>query len=163
MFVPILWYSRMLRKKANCVEKILLDSGWSRSLTHLSKLACYPFPVRAAAHKGNIVKFGQSRCWIRNRTGKLYGMGSLVNNLYQLDCAPNITERASIASEQRSNVDLWHQQLGHLNGQQLGDIARKKLATGITQPKTTELSFCKGCIGSHSSQWELITQQESYN
>ena len=37
MFVPILWYARMLRKKANCVERISLDSGWSRSLMHLSR------------------------------------------------------------------------------------------------------------------------------
>lgn len=82
------------------------------------KLACNVFSVcAAAAIKGNIVKFGRSRCWIQDRNGKLYGMGSLVGKLYQLDCEPAPTENASAAREQRNNVDLWHQRLGHLNGQ----------------------------------------------
>ena len=46
------------------------------------KLACNLF---SAAGKGNVIKFGHSRCWIRDQTGKLYVMGSLVDKLYQLD------------------------------------------------------------------------------
>ena len=49
---------------------------------YVSKLTCNLFSVRAAAGKGNIVKFGRSRCWIRDEAGKLYGMGSLVDKLY---------------------------------------------------------------------------------
>ena len=49
---------------------------------HVPKLACNLFSVRAAAAKGNFVKFGQSRCWIRDSSGRLRGMGSLINKLY---------------------------------------------------------------------------------
>ena len=72
-------------------------------------------------------------------------MGSLVDKLYQLDCEPAITECASAVCEQ-TDVDLWHQRLGHLNGQQLCDISWNKVATGINLPKKTSLSFCEGCV-----------------
>lgn len=113
---------------------------------YVPKLACNLFSVRTAARKGNIVKFGRSRCWIRDQTGKLYGMGSLIDKLYQLDCEPRPTEYVSAASEQEHKVDLWHQRLGHLNDQHLHDIAQKQLATGITLPKNTKPSFCEGCV-----------------
>lgn len=47
------------------------------------QLACNLFSVRAAASKGNFnfVKFGHSRCWIRDSDGKLCGIGTLVDNL----------------------------------------------------------------------------------
>ena len=53
---------------------------------YVPKLTCNLFSVRAAAQKGNFIKFGHSKCWIRNQKGKLCGMGSLVDKLYQLDC-----------------------------------------------------------------------------
>ena len=113
------------------------------NVLYVPKLACNLFSVRAAAGKGNIVKFGRSRCWIRDRNGKLYGMGSLVGKLYQLDCEPAPVEDASVVSERRNDVDLWHQRLGHLNGQRLSDIAQDELATGIKLPKAMKLSFCE--------------------
>ncbi len=78
------------------------------NVLYVPKLACNLFSVRAATSKGNVVKFGRSRCWIRDRTGKLSGMGSLVNKLYQLDCEPVIREQASPACEQETDTDLWH-------------------------------------------------------
>lgn len=84
-----------------------------------------------------IVKFERSRCWIRHKTGKLQGVGSLVGKLYQLDCEPTIEDYASPACEQKSNVDLWHQRLGHLSERRLSDISHKDLVTGIKLPKAT--------------------------
>ena len=75
-------------------------------------------------------------------------MGSLVGKLYQLDCKPVIRECASAVCEQRNDMYLWHQRLGHLNGQQLSDIARKELATDISLPMTAKLSFCERCVES---------------
>ena len=109
------------------------------------KLTCNLFSVRAAAAKGNVVKFGHSRCWIRDSNGKLCGMGSLVDKLYQLDCEPASTEQVSVASaEQGSDVDLWHPRLGHLSEQRLKEIVHKELATGMKIPKTAKL--CEGCV-----------------
>ena len=110
------------------------------------KLACNLFSVRAAAAKGNYVKFGGSKCWIRDGNGKLCGMGSLADKLYQLDCEPAPNKNASLASEHRNEMDLWHQRLGHLNAQYIKEIAEKELATGVKIPKSVSLSFCEGCV-----------------
>ena len=41
--------------------------------------------------------------------------------------------------------NLWHQRLGHVS-ERLNEMVRKEMASGITVPKTTRLSFCEGCI-----------------
>ena len=75
------------------------------------------------------MKFGSSKCWIRNRNGGLLGMGSLNGNLYHLNCESilQVTEQASAACEQ--GADLWHQRLGHVNEKYLADLSRKKMVT----------------------------------
>ena len=113
-------------------------------------LACNLFSVRATAAKGNHVKFGRSRCWIRDSNGKLCGIGSLIEKLYRLNCefAPvehNIREHVAVASED-NDMDLWHQRLGHLCEQQLKYMVNKDLVIGVKLPKATKLSFCEGCV-----------------
>ena len=49
-------------------------------LLFVPKLTCNLFSVRAAAEKGNKVKFREKKCWIRNSKRKLCGMGSLAEN-----------------------------------------------------------------------------------
>ena len=113
---------------------------------YVPKLACNLFSVRAAAQQGNLVKFGFSKCWIRNREGGLLGMGSLNGSLYHLDCEPilPVAEQASAACEQ--SADLWHQRLGHVNAKYLSDLYQKEMVTGMKLPKETQLSFCEGCV-----------------
>ena len=113
---------------------------------YVPRLACNLFLVRAAAAKGNTVKFGIGKCWIRDRDGKLKGMGTLVGKLYQLDCEPVTVECVAVASQLKSGVDMWHQRFGHLNGQQLQRIAQKDLVTGVKIPQQMTLSFCEGCV-----------------
>ena len=45
------------------------------NVLHVSQLACNLFSVRAAAKKGNTVKFDNLNCWITGPNGKLKGMG----------------------------------------------------------------------------------------
>ena len=113
---------------------------------YVPQLASNLFSVRAAALKGNIVKFGHSRCWIRDGSGILRGMGSLVNKLYQLDCEVLRSEQVSLAASQDNEVDVWHFRLGHASEQCIKNMAYKKLATGIRLRKQARLSFCEGCI-----------------
>ena len=62
------------------------------NVMYVPKLACNLFSVRAAATKGNTVKFGETKCWIRSKCGTLMGMGTLVNKLYYLDCSCSSVE-----------------------------------------------------------------------
>ena len=91
------------------------------------------------------MKFGRTRCWIRNRDGKLLGMGSIADKLYQLDCELATVERASVVQQQTNDVDLWHQRLGHVSGR-LTDMSRNKSVTGVNIPTTAKLAFCEGCV-----------------
>ena len=75
----------MLFRVSESKQTVLYD------VLYVPKLSCNLFSIRAAASKGSIVKFGQSRCWIQNRNGDLCGMRSLVGKLYQVDCKPTIT------------------------------------------------------------------------
>ena len=112
---------------------------------YVPKLACNLFSVRAATKRGNHVKFGQERCWIRDSSGQLYGMGTLVEKLYQLDCEDQCPgrEQASVAID---NNDLWHQRLGHLNSQQLRKMVQQNQVSGIKLfPRSSE-PLCEGCV-----------------
>ena len=76
-------------------------------------------------------------------------MGSLTGKMYHLDCEPAISqEQASvaIASKEINGMDLWHQRLGHVNGQRLQDIVQKKLGTPMRFSKASKLLFCEGCV-----------------
>lgn len=107
------------------------------------KLACNLFSVRAAISKGNTVKFGEMKCWIRDTDGKLVGMGSLVEKLYQLDCESVIQEQVSIASQMGNRTDPWHQRLGHVSEQVLKEIVSRDLVKGMEVKKLEGLSICE--------------------
>ena len=114
---------------------------------YVPKLTCNLFSVRAAVAKGNAVEFGPQKCCIWDENGKLRGMGSLADKLYQLDCqvVPTAdTGYASVASSQGS--DLWHQRLGHVHEPRLKKCVESESVQGIDIKKMTELSFCEGCL-----------------
>ena len=71
------------------------------NVLYVPKITCDLFSVRAAASRGNSVNFGRAKCWIRNSRSTLLGMGSLVGNLYQLDCEPILQdlEHGTLAQE----------------------------------------------------------------
>ena len=115
---------------------------------YVPKLACNLFSVRAAATMGNSVKFGNSKCWIRDRNGKLLGMGSLMQKLYYLDCKTITWEHVNVVSGSQigNKADLWHQRLGHLNEHQLKEMINQDLVKGVEIPKSTGISFCEKCV-----------------
>ena len=70
----------------------------------------------------------------------------VVGKVYQLDCEPVSAERASVALKQHSDLDLWHQRLGHLNAQCFKEAIQKKLVNSVKIQKITKLSFTEGCV-----------------
>ena len=113
------------------------------NVLYVPKLACSLFSVRAAVARGNMVEFSHNQCWIKDGSGKLRGMGSLADKLYQLDCDVITDGHASVASN--GSNDLWHRRLGHVNEQRLKKCVDKGLVEGISIGEMTELSFYSGC------------------
>ena len=115
---------------------------------YVPELTCNLFSVREAALKGNTAKFGNTKCWIRDRKGSLQGM-SLIADKDELDCESIVQEHeyASIVSEGEESADLWHQRLGHLGEQLLTEMMSKEMVRGMKIPKSAQLIFCEGCVG----------------
>ncbi len=118
---------------------------------YVPQLSCNLFSVRAAAFKGNFVKFGRSRCWIRDRDQKLCGMGTLENQMYKLDCKVIKPETSAGAAKPETiagaanavkdnDLDLWHFRLGHANEQSVKKLANGELAIGMNSMQQMKLS-----------------------
>ena len=92
---------------------------------YVQKLSYNVFSV-GAAKKGNIVQFGESCCWIRDKHEKLHGVSKRRNDgLYQFCCSSFDKVRASVAVQ--CDADLWHQRLGHLAKQRLEQAVKGKM------------------------------------
>ena len=116
------------------------------NVLYVPDLACNLFSVRAGTQRGNFVKFGRTKCWIRGQSGSLLGMGSLSGKLYRLDCTCDSVppkEQANATCEQ--TADLWHQRLGHINEKYLTRMTKNEVVTGMKISKT-KLTFCEGCV-----------------
>ena len=71
---------------------------------YVPNLKCNLFFVKAAATKGNVVKFGEAKCWIFGKNGTLYGMGTVSDKLYHLDCFNTAQDHAAVASHPQSGT-----------------------------------------------------------
>lgn len=81
------------------VEMLFKVSSSKRAVMyvlHVPKLSCNLFSVRAVAKRGNTVKFGPSRCWIRGPNKILQGMGSLVEKFYHLQCEVTTNKETAV-------------------------------------------------------------------
>jgi len=61
------------------------------------------FSVKVAATKGNVVNFGETKCWICGKNGVLFGMGKVVDRLYYLDCHATVQDHATVAARPQSD------------------------------------------------------------
>ena len=58
-----------------------------------------------------------------------------------------LTGKAIVAGKSGSStskIDLWHQRLGHINGQQL--LQQAKSSEGVDLGSQIGLSFCEACV-----------------
>ena len=103
------------------------------------------FSVGAAIKKGHCVQFDETHCHIQGKNGQLYGMGTCIEgNLYKLNCNVVTTPERALIITDNSEIDLWHQRLGHLNQTQLKKVAEK--LTGMKIQKSSNMSFCEACV-----------------
>ena len=93
------------------------------------------------------MKFGEAKCWVFGKNGMLYGMGTVSDKLYYLDCFNTTQDHAAVASQPPSgSIDQWHQCLGHLNGVQLKETVTYDMVKGMKVAKGEDLSFYEDCV-----------------
>ena len=87
-----------------------------KKVLYAPKVATNLFSSRVAASKDKILQFGHTLCWIKDDKVQVVARGGLVGNLYRLDCKVDKPEnQASVANENGTKLDLWHQRMAHLN------------------------------------------------
>ena len=102
------------------------------------------FSVRSAAEKNLIIQFGHTRCWFKNKLGKLRATGTLIDKLYYLDIVSG-DHCASVAS------DIWHQRLGHIGTETLQRAFRDDSVLGVDL-SNVHVDICEPCIKAKMSR-----------
>jgi hypothetical protein len=78
---------------------------------YVPKLACNLFSVRAAARKGNVIKFGRSKCWIRDQSGSCMVWAPVPTSCMNLlaSLTPQSMHRRHVDKEARriSGINAW--------------------------------------------------------
>jgi len=108
---------------------------------HVPGLKANLFSVRSAAEKNLIIQFEHSRCWLKNKSGKLHATGTHCNKLYYLDTMYLNYHIASSASD----ADLWHQSLGHAGIQSIQSAQQNRLVVGADL-SNVHVGVCEPCI-----------------
>lgn len=141
----------MLLRDGESKEEILMD------VLHVPDLRCNLFSVRSAVAKGKEIKFGGNECTIHDKEGDLRAIGILDGKLYKLKC--KIGEYASV-STLSTNLDLWHNRLGHMSEQRMKFMMEKKMVQGMMFQKTDTVKLCDGCIGGKTAKKKFKSVEE---
>lgn len=115
------------------IQDVLHVPSFSYSLVSVSEMA----------RKGFTINF-RNESVIITRQGSLIASGTLTKGLYELDIDNNNTSPLSAFV---SNVQLWHERLGHVHAAGILNMAKKNIVDGISirnGNKPTEI--CEGCI-----------------
>jgi hypothetical protein len=110
--------------------------------------------------EGRIDKAGSSVlvkggiCTVKNKARKTIMVGNRRNNLYEMDCVaiPKHTSPSNMAffSHSRSDLDLWHRHLAHLNIKHMCNLVKYDMVIGLDSLPSKELAPCTGCVkGNH--------------
>ena len=119
------------------VSRIKSNANTMHDVLHVPAMKVNLFSVRAAASRGVVVQFGHSRCWLKNKQGKLKATGTLTGKLYFLDTCSDV-HKASVA------CDLWHKRLGHASVQVIKSA--QNLVEGADLSQVTVTDTCEPCI-----------------
>ena len=91
--------------------RILCDDGGSFAVTmknvlHIPTACANLFSVKAMTRNGYTVTFGQRSCWAKGPNGKVYVLGALKKQLYEMTC--EVTRRTESAAMMKtsSNTEL---------------------------------------------------------
>ena len=126
----------------------IVDSGASSHMTKMKELlvnyAEFDNPQKVGMGDGNTVE--------AHGRGDIYFTLTLENDMSKkvtMCNAESVTQACvSVANEPevKNKTDLWHQRLGHLNENQLREMASQVLVKGVKIPKCTRISFCERCV-----------------
>ena len=84
--------------------------------------------------------------------------------MYRLDCRVERQEnQASVAERSSDKLNLWHQQMAHLNAGQMKTMVSREMVTGTDMPEMGKLDFCETCAEgkSHRAPFKPVGEVQS--
>jgi len=102
--------------------------------------------VKQICSKGGNVEFNGDTARV-SKNGKLAFTATLVNNkLYRLDLCDSSAETYDLdVKTKKSNIDLWHERLGHLSETEMKKLLHNHMMEGLDFKMEDHLSFCPVC------------------
>jgi hypothetical protein len=97
---------------------------------------------------GGRVDFGDGKCWIKNKDGKVVGMGDKHQRLYLLKARAILEEpeHSNYASTRKLTWDQWHRRYGHISVTTLQQLDRESLVNGLSIDQSSIPSkSCDAC------------------
>lgn len=98
---------------------------------------------------GGSVAFSKGGCELKDRKGRVVGLGRKVDRLYQLDARARLwRERANYAAPAAKSWDHWHLLFGHIGMSTLEKMQRMGIVGGFDVDESSIPSpTCTACLG----------------
>lgn len=129
------------------IEKFI-DDGWVSSrienVLHVPDMTKNLFSVGVCAEKGLGVFFRGNGVRIDNN-GFAVGFGvRLENKIYRMIFKTKSAKCGSEANAVKTSFRVWHERLGHVNGQTVRSLVKENLVKGVEFSENSE-NFCGSC------------------
>ena len=122
--------------------------GLLREVLYVPELEHNLFSVSMFTKSGNEVIFTANTCKMLKSTGEIFKIGEkLWTSLYELlmKPIPNSEKHVNTCLVAREHVSLWHQRLGHINEQRIGELVRNKYIGDLDMKHISNIPFCEAC------------------
>ncbi len=111
------------------------------NVLHVPDLGYQLLSVTTLDKSGLKISFYSRKCQImKNNT--LIATGSMIGNLYRLDSAPNIHNRALVTRK----IELWHHRLAHISPRVILEMSNKNMVRGLDDVRSFESFHCSDCL-----------------
>ncbi len=111
------------------------------NVLHVQDLGYQLLSVTTLDKSGLKISFSSGRCQIESYDLVL-ATGSMIGNLYRLDCVSNTTNQALLCK----NLELWHRRLGQVNPSLITEMSKMNIARGLGEINRSEHFQCSDCV-----------------
>ena len=133
--------------------KITLSTGVSccklSNVLYVPDLSYNLLSVSKAAKSGKVIEFHGNGCNIINKNSKIIAAATKIGDLYFLNCINDdtaYTVQNNKFDSRSKMVTLWHRRFGHLGENNLKNLLKNNLVTGLDFDIHDNLDFCEPCV-----------------
>jgi len=111
--------------------------------------------VKQICKHGGVVNFSDRSAQVTIKGNVVMIARLVANNLYRVELeVPNIEVHGA---EVKSNIDLWHERLGHLSESKMKELLQNNMMVGLDFKMEDHLSFCPVCSIGKQPRQKFVT------